>query len=231
MKRKIFTLFATAIITIVSSCDFGNINVNPNAATDAPMNVLLPAAQANLVYGLHGDISQFNSLLVQHLAGVENIYISIGQYDLNSNVAARVWNGNLYPGAMQDLYVIIRKSFENNSPHYRGIARILMAIALGQVVDLWNNAPYDEAFRGNDPVRPIFTPRYQPGAILYDSVNALLTNAIRDLTTPTSAKSPSRDDLVYNGNLANWIRAARALQARYANHLSKIDPEGSARRH
>lgn len=229
MKRKIFSLIAATALSM-SACDFGNTNVNPNSATDAPMNVLLPAAQANLVYGFHGDISQFNSLLVQHLSGAENIYISIGQYDLNANVAARVWNGNLYPGAMQDLSVVIRKSFQENSPHYRGVSRILMANALGQVVDLWNSAPYDEAFRGNDAANPIFTPRYQSGAVLYDSVNVLLNNAINDLNSATSFRSPGRDDLVYAGNRPNWVRAARSLQARYANHLSKVDPQGSAQR-
>jgi hypothetical protein len=212
-----------------TSCEFGDTNVNPNSATDAPMNVLLPAAQANLIYGIHGDISQFNSLLLQHTSGVENIYITVGQYDLNPNLASRVWNGNLYPGAMKDLQLVIGKSFQNNSPHYRGVARILMATALAQVVDLWNNAPYTEAFQG-DAGSPNFTPGYQPGPVLYDTALNLLSAAIADLAAPTSFQSPRRDDLVYAGDRAAWTRAARALQARLHNHLSKVDPQGSASR-
>jgi len=226
---KIAVIVATLALLSIGGCNFGDTNVNPNSATDAPMNVLLPAAQANLVYGVHGDISQFNSLLLQHTSGVENIYVTVSQYDLNANLASRVWNGNLYPGSMKDLQLVIRKSFQNNSPHYRGVARILMALALGQIVDLWNNAPYSEAFQG-DAASPNFFPAYQPGAVLYDSAQNLLTAAIADLSAPTSFQSPSRDDLVFRGDRAAWIRTARALQARLHNHLSKVDAPGSAQR-
>ncbi|AQG78782.1 SusD/RagB family nutrient-binding outer membrane lipoprotein [Spirosoma montaniterrae] len=216
-------------VILFTGCQFGDINVNPNAPTDAPVNVLLPAAQANLSYGINGDIAQFNSIFLQQIGGVENIYLSVGQYDLNGNLAARVWDGNLYPGSMNDLSVIIRKAGELNAPHYRGVARIMMATALGQAVDLWNNVPYSEAFRGNTPNGRVVQPRYDQAAALYDTVQTLLSQGIVDLQATTSTFSPGRDDLVYGGNRPRWILAARALKARYFNHLSKVNPEQSAR--
>jgi len=216
-----------ATVLLLNSCEFGDINRNPNSPTAAPVNVLLPSAQAELAYGLHGDIAQFTSLFTQQTGGFESIYLPVSQYDLTSNLAGRVWESNLYPGAMTDLSVIIRKATESNSPHYRGIGRIMMAVALGQSVDLWNNVPYSEAFRGLDEQR-ILQPRYEQGAALYDTVQTLLTQAITDLQANNSFLSPSRDDLVYTGNRAQWIKAARALQARYHNHLSKVNPTTSA---
>lgn len=223
-------LLLLAPLALLLGCKFGDVNVNPNAPTDAPMNVLLPAAQANLSYGINGDIAQFNSIFLQQIGGVENIYLSVAQYDLNGNLAARVWDGNLYPGSMNDLSIIIRKASELNAPHYRGVARVLMANALGQAVDLWNNVPYSEAFRGNAPNNRVVQPRYDRGEALYDTVQTLLTQAIVDLQAPTSFASPGRDDLVYGGNRARWVLAARALKARYFNHLSKLAPEQSAQR-
>lgn len=214
---------------VLLSCQFGDVNVNPNSPTDAPINVLLPAAQANLSYGINGDISQFNSVFLQQIGGVENIYLSVGQYDLNGNLAARVWDGNLYPGSMNDLNVVIRKSTEQTSPHYRGVARVMMATALGQAVDLWNNVPYSEAFRGNAAGNAVVQPRYDRAEALYDTVQTLLSLAIVDLQAPASTFSPGRDDLVYGGNRARWVLAARALKARHFNHLSKLSPEQSAR--
>ncbi len=222
--RIITAVFAAAVS--LSSCDFGDINVNPNAPTDAPVNVLLPAAQANLAYGLHGDIAQFTSIFTQQLGGVENIYLSVGQYDLNGNLAGRVWDTNLYPGTMSDLRIIINKASQSGSPHYRGIARVMMAVALGQAVDLWNNVPYSEALRGQDGT--VTQPRYDRGEALYDTVQVLLSDAITDLQATSSFSSPGRDDLVYQGNLSRWVLAARALKARYYNHLSKVNPEQSA---
>jgi hypothetical protein len=220
---------AVSLLFTIQSCDFGTTNVNPNSPTDAPMNVLLPAAQANLIYGIQGDISQFTACFTQHAGGVENIYLSISQYDLNGNLAARVWDRNLYPGAMKDFDLIIKKSFRENAPHYRGVARIMQANALGQIVDLWNNAPFADAFKG-DAESPNFNPAYQTAEVLYDSVQVMLSAAIVDLQATTSTSSPRRDDLVFGGDRTRWIRTARALKARYFNHLSKVDPMGSAQR-
>ncbi|MCU0446011.1 MAG: SusD/RagB family nutrient-binding outer membrane lipoprotein [Microscillaceae bacterium] len=220
---SIFVLGAT----LLWRCDFGDLNVDPTSPRDAPMNVILPAAQANLIYGIHGDISQFTSIFTQQIGGIENIYLSVGQYDLNSNLAGRVWEGNLYPGAMMDLNIIIRKATDQNAPHYRGVARVLMASALGQCVDLWNNVPFNESFRGNDPT-PLIRPAYQPGQVLYDTIQNMLSSAIVDLQATTSTVSPGRDDLVYGGNRTRWVLAARALKARYFNHLSKLNATTSA---
>jgi hypothetical protein len=223
--RSITAVIAAAVT--LNSCDFGDINVNPNAPTDAPVNILLPAAQADLAYGLHGDIAQFTSIFAQQIGGVENIYLSVGQYDLNGNLAGRVWDNNLYPGAMNDLSIVINKATEAGSPHYRGIARVMMAVAVAQAVDLWNNVPYSEAFRGQGG-QAVTQPAYDPGEALYDTVQTLLSEAIIDLQATSSFTSPGRDDLVYGGNLNRWVLAARALKARYYNHLSKINPQQSA---
>jgi hypothetical protein len=228
--KKYLKTFATVLVTAValSGCDFGDINVNPNAPTDAPMNVLLPAAQANLAYGIHGDIAQFTSIFLQQTSGVNNIYLTVGQYDLNGNLAGRVWDGNLYPGAMNDLNIVIRKATQQNAPHYRGVARVMMANALGQAVDLWNNVPYSDAFRGNDAER-VLQPRYDRAEALYDTIQNVLNQAIADLQATSSTLSPGRDDLVYGGDRTRWTQAARALKARYFNHLSKVNAEQSAR--
>ncbi len=229
-KHKIMG-YAVALTLSLStaSCDFGDMNVNPNAPQDASLTSILPGAQANLMYGIHGDIAQFNSCFTQHLNGVENIYIDVARYDLTTNLASRVWDGNLYPGAMNDLANMIRKADAQNAPYYRGVARVLMASALGQVVDLWNNAPFSESFTGSSD-KPNYTPAYQTGAVLYDSVQNLLTLAIADLNATTSVLRPTRDDLFFGGDRAAWTRTARALKARYFNHLSKVDSTGSATR-
>jgi hypothetical protein len=44
----------------------------------------------------------------------------------------------------------------------------------------------------------------------------------------TSVGNPGTVDLIYSGNITNWKKAAWALKARFANHLSKRDPQGSA---
>jgi hypothetical protein len=107
-----------------------------------------------------------------------------------------------------------------------------MAMALGYLVDFWGDAPYSTAFDLNRFPQPTF----DSGEQLYQQLQVLLDEGIADLQT-TSTISPSRNDIIFPQNTEaawvtnsapRWIRMARALKARYYNHLSKIDPVKSA---
>src|SRR5436853_510443 len=60
------------------------------------------------------------------------------------------------------------------------------------------------------------TPTLDSQAAVYDSVQALLSQAIVELGGPGGGPGPQ--DLVYGGNKANWIAAANTLKARYYLH-------------
>jgi hypothetical protein len=38
---------------------------------------------------------------------------------------------------------------------------------------------------------------------------------------------PASDDVIFNGDPAKWIKAAWVLKARYANRISKRDPNSA----
>uniref|UniRef100_UPI0025BADC13 SusD/RagB family nutrient-binding outer membrane lipoprotein n=1 Tax=Cecembia sp. TaxID=1898110 RepID=UPI0025BADC13 len=79
-------------------------------------------------------------------------------------------------------------------------------------------------------------PRFDDAAVLYQRVQTLLDEGIADLNRESST-SPSTNDLIYRANnetswrqtsLPKWIMLANAMKARFHNHLSKVDPTGSA---
>lgn len=209
----------------LGACEISPTNEDPNRATTARTQNLLTHAQLNLAYGIGGDISQYNAVLMQQMAGTERIHLDVSRYNFSAGIAGAVWDRNLYSGAMNDLHLIIQQATEEEAYHHRGVAKILMANALGQVASLWNNVPFSEAFLGANNTRPA----YDSGEDVYNSVQILLQEGIDDLErTPSQLFPLGNEDVIYSGNTQRWILAARALSARYHNHLSKVDPQGSA---
>ena len=231
---KLFHKAAVAIALILTSfaCDLEEANINPNQASEAPLSLLLPAAQTNTLFGI-ANTAQFSSIWTQQLTGTLSDYEDITRYRFLPGYAEFTWSNRMYAGAMIDLKTIIRDADEARSFHISGVARIMMAMCLGHLVDTWGDVPYSTALDSdNNPL-----PTYDSGASLYAEIQSLLDNAITDLQGESEA-SPSAYDLVYTTSsesdwVANsapmWIRTANALKARYYNHLSKVDPDGSAR--
>ena len=191
---------------------------------DVKINLLLPSAEAGIAYQVGGDLAYPEHLWMQQMAGGSRQVLAYDNYNYNSSESDQTWV-NMYASAMNDLYLIIQKANQQNSPGYRGIGKVLMAYSLGCLTDLFGDIPYSQAFQGNANLSPI----YDKQQTIYATINSLLTTAVTDLnTTPAfQVPVPGSDDLLYGGNLAGWIKADYALQARYALHLSKV-PGSSA---
>jgi hypothetical protein len=233
IKSKYLKLTLGLFLILVSSCDLQEANVNPNSATDATVNVLLPSTQVNLVWAVNDFAAQSTSTLVQYMTGTLNVQANVTNYEYLPANFQTTWGTHFYAGTMKDLKTIIEKSTELGAVYYRGVARIQMAMALGYIVDLWGDAPYSQAM----DIIQFPKPAYETGEELYTEVFKLLDEGIADLGSATSVFTPSRDDLFFpattealwkSASLPRWVKTARALKARYHNHLSKVNPEGSA---
>lgn len=224
MKRYI--LPSIAAILLLSSCDKWidtGINNDPNNVTNASLNVILPTSEAGMGYVVGGDLSRFASLFTQHHFGDARQHQGLYNYQMTESDIDNAWRFNLYGGPMQDFSDMMRIADEKGAPHYKGVAEIMMAYALGTVVDLWSDAPYSQAFKGNANLKPSF----DKGEQLYVEIHKLLDDAIVNLGAAKSNFSPGADDFIYGGDNSQWIRAAHALKARYFMHVRKVDPSST----
>ncbi len=144
------------LMCFLPACDLQEANVNPNESTDASIAVILPVAQANLVWAIGDYTAQTTSVLLQQITGVLLEWRSTTDYDYLPRFFNESWNEKFYAGAMKDFNTIIEKSSENGATHYRGVAKIQMAMSLGYVVDLWGDAPYTTAFNLEGSPKPEF---------------------------------------------------------------------------
>ncbi|MBK9525325.1 MAG: SusD/RagB family nutrient-binding outer membrane lipoprotein [Bacteroidetes bacterium] len=209
----------------LGSCkkDFLDVNDNPNLPEEVPVNIILPAAQASLAYDFGGDIARFNAIMAQNVTGVGRQFIGYNSYVFTEEDFNNLWN-NMYAGNMSDLYKIMEKAKATPGAYdgYDGVAKIIMAYSLGTMTDLFGDVPYTEAFKGNASL----TPKYQTQQEIYETIlPELLNSAIADFAnTGDDFVLPGGDDKIYGGDLAKWTSLANGLKARFAIHLTKINP-------
>ncbi|MCX7879823.1 MAG: SusD/RagB family nutrient-binding outer membrane lipoprotein [Ignavibacteria bacterium] len=220
MKKRI--LFSVIFMLMLSfACERWidpNLNIDPTSPSNVPMKTILPTTQAGIAYVLGGDIGRYTGCFTQQLFGAGRQHEVIYKYIFSEEDINNAWN-TMYGGPMMDLYQIINMADQQKSPHYKGIAQILMAFSLGMWTDLLGDIPYTEAFQGTKKLKP----KYDSQKDIYDIIFVLLSQAITNLNETNSVFKPGADDLMYGGKVANWIKAAYTLQARYYLHLKNYD--------
>ena len=195
------------------------INIDPNNPVDATLNLMLPSAQLSTAFLYGNDNARATSIWMQQHAGTDRQYIPIGRYTFTESDSDTPWS-DIYFNGMMDLNRMMTKAEENNSPHYLGVAQIMMAMALGNVTDLWGDVPYSQAFRG---IEGDLSPAYDSQADIFNTVFGLLNDGKTNIAAAESTFSPDSDDLIYKGDLEKWEACANVLIARYNLHKSEIE--------
>lgn len=210
--KKLNILLLILILTGAGSCKkFLDVNTNPNQPTKPPIN------------GLLGKITNGTALNVFRVGAITSTYV---QYLASPNVASpsdiyefidasATWT-NLYD-VMTDAYDMEQLGKAMGSTQHQGVAKIITAINLQMVQDLWGDAPFSEAFTAQT-----LTPKYDKAQDLFTTTIKLLDDAIVLLQQPGSKLNLDANlDFIHKGKLTAWIKTAYALKARLLNHLSK----------
>jgi hypothetical protein len=215
---KIIGVFILVVLVLTSCKKWidTDLNVNPDAPADVPMSSLLPSIEANMAFNTIGgnDIVRVTSMWLQYFSGVSRQSQAEADYIFRDGDVNNQWNTN-YAFTMMDLKKLIGKATESENATYLGIGNVLLANALGICTDVWDAIPYSEAFQGQDNL----SPKFDDQQAIYVEIITLLDGAIAALPNGEVVEG----DLIYGGDPALWLKAARAMKARYQLHLSKQD--------
>ncbi len=209
---KKISIYIVLVFFSFSSCKkFLDVNENPNSPTTPPINGLL--GQATYQSALNAfRTGSLTANYVQYFAS-SNAGSSSDIYEPVD--ASGTWT-NLY-NTMTDIYDMDKLGESTGSPQHQGIAKILMALNLKMVHDLWGNAPFTEAFTSNT-----LTPKFDDAQGLYTKCLSLLDEGIGLLQQPSSGINlDAALDLVHGGSKTAWIKTAYALKARFLTLVSK----------
>lgn len=229
MKRYIYNFAKYAGLLMFSalilfSCDTWidtDLNTDPDAPADVPMNLLLPAIEQSVGYNLGGnDYVRTTNIWMQQFDGVTRQSYTEARYQLLPADVNNIWN-SVYTNIFMNTKILIDKA-ENTegkeSPYNAGIGKVLMATSLGVSTDLFGDMPYSEALMGNENV---LTPKFDSQETLYATIQSLLDAAIADLGKPSAEnKVAVSGDVIYSGNIAKWEKAANSIKARHLLQLS-----------
>lgn len=224
MKKihKIFTAISLLLVLFLGSCEKWidpAYNISPNDPSDVPINLLLPSAAASLSYVYMGDYSRFVSIWMQQLSGVDRQAYGFELYNQGESDDNNLWN-TLYGATLKDLSKSKEKALALGAVHYVGVVNIMTAYTLSIITDAWDDAPFSKALVGETKLQSA----YDTQEALYTTINTLLDEAITELSKPAPSGIPapnSVSDLIYKGNIPNWIAAAKSLKLRNALHLQK----------
>jgi len=219
MKKLIYTF---AVVLVAVSCNLEEINENPNVPNQVPLSTLLPPTQKTIADVQGGQLFRINNIFSQHMEGDDDRPLDFERYNPSELFIGNSWN-DLYTSSIINLKIIAERANEEGSPHYAGVAKVLLAQALGLLTDTWGNVPFREAAQGAQAINPA----YDDQELIYNEIHRLLDEAMIELKLEESIFTPGSDDIIYNGNLQNWIAAANMLKARYLMHTTKRNQEAA----
>jgi Starch-binding associating with outer membrane len=236
MKLKSYIIIALFALT-VSSCNesFLDINNNPNALPSASPNFVftnaLNTACGNMVNpnatGSYwsGQWTQSNSYIL--LTTTFSYNFTDGDFNF--------WDG--YYDNLNDYQYVINNADANGQKFLKGPAKVMKALIFQQLVDMYGNVPFSDAFKGVKSLAP----KFDEQQAIYGSLITLLDEAIVDIKANAFASAFAGSDIVFKGSTTKWAKFANSLklrilvrQARVASkdayiktEINKIVTEGS----
>ena len=223
-SKNAFLVFLLALV--FASCDKWidtDLNIDPDAPADVPLNLMLPGIQQAMGYNLCGnDLVRTTNIWMQQFDGVSRQSYTEARYQLLPGDVNNIWN-NLYATILVNSATLIKKA-ENtegkNSPYNAGIGKVMMATTLGISTDLFGDMPFKEALKGD---QNILTPKFDTQEKLYDTIRVMLDKAIADFSKPAAENLVAvKGDVIYSGDIAKWKKAAYAVKARHLLQLSSV---------
>jgi len=222
--RKNLTILVLAMG--LSSCtgDFKSINTNPNAPIDAQPALLL----RQVIYD-YGEEMSYEGFVAGNLLGQYFTMIDFNLFDRHALSEPQV-GGNPWPVIytnLRDNEIILREARSNPVyAVYEGPALILKAYMTAALTDIYGDAPYFEALRGQ---QGNVTPAYDSQEKIYTGVDGILDNldkgvvALQNYTGNLTLDG----DILFGGDPAAWITFANSLKIKFLMRIAdRVNPSG-----
>lgn len=213
--RKLFLYSIVFAGALLSGCDkYLDVNEDPNLVYNPPLSSLL--VSTTLQTGLNVQrMGNITSYYVQYLASPN---ASSDRDTYKEEDLSTTWTNHY--NVMTDLKVMIRMAQERQATEHLGVGKVLMALNLNMLINMFGDVPYSQAFGGKDEV----TPAFDNQQALHDTTLKLLDEALAEFNKPAPAlRLDATSDQWHKGSIAAWKKTTYALKARFLNQLSKTN--------
>lgn len=221
MKKSLYIVLA--IILVITACtkDLTELNIDPKNASTSPSYALFTNGQRSLSNTLTSANINLNifRLIIQHWNTTQ--YPDESNYDIgNRTINDNVWNA-LYRDALRD-FREAKNIIPSDVPagpvqqNQLAIVEIMEVYTYYYLVTTFGNIPYTEALDINKPF-----PVYDDAATIYDDLIVRLDAAMANLDP--GAGSFGGADLIYNGDVASWLKFGRSFKLKMGMTIADAD--------
>ena len=222
-KRFICILMSVGII-VGSSCkkSYLDVNSDPNRVTDQNVTaeLIFPAAAAEVgSRAASGNFTFLNSWMGYLSANGGFVpQQNIITYNIDFTFGDALFQNHY--NVLFDLHQAEVKGLATGDTAIAGASIILSAKLYQELVDLYGDVPYSQAFN----VTKYTTPVYDKAQDIYNSLQKRLDTAITYMMLP-QVKAFAPADIINSGNAANWIAFANTLKLLIRqSQVSGFDP-------
>lgn len=198
-------------LMMLSSCKkFIDINQNPNSATDADANLVLPQAIVYTASNLVSNFHDYGSWQVGYFANAGGFggWGSTITYEYTTGSFNGLWSST-YDNLEDFQFIIDRTNGRDTFAYVNAAAKIMRVYNFQLLVDEYGSIPYSEALLGLDKL----TPKYDDGQEVYRGLYAELDAAIAVIN---GAKTPAAlsvgADPLFGGSMTKWKQFANTLK-------------------
>lgn len=218
--KKYISLFVLFVALVLSGCkkDFLDINTNPNQVVESAVTPdLALAVRLNSTAARNaGTYAFLNRWLGYWSASGSYSRGSVEMsYNITNDFGAGIWSGTYY--SVNQYKAIEKNANTLNWKFYEGISKIIQAFEMGNLVDIYGNVPYTEAFNLTEFIRP----KYDKGEEVYKAVFAQLDAGIALIKAAEQDKGIVVQDTYFQGNKQGWYRFANTIKLKMLIHTSK----------
>ncbi|BDD10349.1 hypothetical protein FUAX_27810 [Fulvitalea axinellae] len=213
MKKVIKSIFTAVLAFGLTSCgsDYFDINQDPDVPSDSYPNLTLPPAMSATAFVTGGNYQILGGIWSQHWTQAPEArqYQSIEEYQITTQDFNREWR-ELYAAALQDYAWVAEKSEETGQLEYYLISKVMQAYTFQVLTDFYGDVPFSEALKGSSGTD---WPKFDKSTDIYDGLIPLIDDAVAKYKDGVSkGGKPSKDDIVFGGNMDNWLRFANTLK-------------------
>lgn len=219
--KKISLILAIFAVSLSSCTDYLDDNITPNSALteNLPPRLVLPGAQAQSFRVQAITMNRLGSVMSNSWGG--NIYQFTNplrleySYNFDNSTYSAIWDG-LYRNVSNFQNII--ETTTPNQENYIAISKIMKAHYMQYIVDLYGDAPYLEAFKGQKNTTPVYT----DDAVIYKELIKELEEARALIASTSTTKEAVTTDVIFSGNMARWTQLANTIELRILLRQSQL---------
>lgn len=208
MKKFIISILVLSATFVGCSSDL-DINRDPDSLdpSKAPLSAQLPAGITGIIGSEGASLAIIGGMWSQYWtqSNAANQYKQIDNYSISTSDYNFAWNG-MFDG-LGDIRNVKRRALAEGNWNYYLIATTLEVQASQVLTDFYGSIPYKEANNSS-----ILEPKFNTGEEVYTYMIADLNDALSKSLADSKGEVPSKDDLIFGGNMANWTKFANTLK-------------------